>query len=132
MVSLEELVLLATVVAIWMPACAASPDGTCTKTAGSDAVKALIVSHSLKSSYSPWKLQLAQDQTRRIQARIYMPANADRKRPQCTRHLTFCKMQWRKVSHDVSYPTNQNHYRKLFRASLINHKKTESKSRNLR
>lgn len=73
--------LLATVVAIWMPACAASPDGTCTNTAGSDAVNALTVSHSLSRSYSPWKLQLARDRTRGIQAGIYMSTNAYCKRP---------------------------------------------------
>jgi hypothetical protein len=58
-VSLELLVLFATVVAIWMPAWAANPDGTWTNIAGNDAVNALIISQlSIIESYSPWKLQL--------------------------------------------------------------------------
>jgi hypothetical protein len=127
-------VLLATDVAIWMPACAASPDGTCTNTAGRDAVNALEISQH------PWKLIQSMETTissavnrhaGSIQSRIKMPTNAYRKRPQCTRHLTFFEMHWRKVSHHISNPTNQNHYRELFWTSLINHQQTKSESRNL-
>jgi hypothetical protein len=52
-------VLLATDVAIWMPACAASPDGTCTNTAGRDAVNALksaqstpLKAHTIHGNYN--------------------------------------------------------------------------------
>lgn len=51
--SLELLVLFATVVAIWMPACAANPDGTWTNIAGKDAVNALI----LVTEYPQWNVQ---------------------------------------------------------------------------
>jgi len=58
--SLEELVLFATVVAIWIPAWAANPEGTWTKTAGNAAVNALtLVFLSLSEGrefYNPWKL----------------------------------------------------------------------------
>jgi hypothetical protein len=134
-VSFDESVVFATVVAIWIPAWAASPDGTCTNTAGKDAVNALKISKSRShpvSAYSPWKLKSAQFlNCRAIQSRIKMPTDADGKCPQRTSNLTLRKMHRREISHHIPNPTNQDHHRKLFRTRLINHQETKRECRHL-
>lgn len=78
--SLDELELLATVVAIWMPACAASPDGTCTNTAGRDAVNALKISYTIVGFIQSMETTISSIDMQGIQSRIDMSTYANHKR----------------------------------------------------
>jgi hypothetical protein len=89
-VSFEELELFATVVAIWIPACAAKPDGTyCqrreqrqtwTNTAGNDAVNALLLNGN-KGDLQSMETNRLVYFDRVVQSRVNMSAHADGKCP---------------------------------------------------